>query len=55
MGNGNKKKLDVFHLPTWIMPDAHLDDAPCPMPHSPMPHSPFPLVHTFFPPNSDIN
>ncbi|MGI2909070.1 hypothetical protein [Tolypothrix sp. VBCCA 56010] len=18
--NGNKKKLDVFHLPTWIMP-----------------------------------
>ncbi|MGI2907769.1 hypothetical protein [Tolypothrix sp. VBCCA 56010] len=30
MGNGNKKKLDVFYLPTWTMPHAR-----CPMPIAP--------------------
>ncbi|MGI2905592.1 hypothetical protein [Tolypothrix sp. VBCCA 56010] len=40
MGIGNKKKLDVFHLPTWTL-------APCPMPHAlcPMPHAPCPMPH----------
>ncbi|MGI2904619.1 hypothetical protein [Tolypothrix sp. VBCCA 56010] len=49
MGNGNKKKLDVFHkgrLPTWTMPDA-----PCPMPHArcPMPHAQCPMPNALCP------
>ncbi|MGI2903640.1 hypothetical protein [Tolypothrix sp. VBCCA 56010] len=40
MGNGNKKKLDVFHKGT--MPDAHLDDAQCPMPNAQCPITTFP-------------